>query len=199
VRVHWLGTNIAYNDALNIQRQYVNELLAARADAQPSDHHLLLLEHSPVYTVGLRAHVYTAEDERRLRALGADFVRSDRGGLITFHGPGQLVAYPIFDLCRLRTIAGSVRAYVCAVERAIIDMLSVHFGLVKACTTKNTGVWLPADENSECVRELRTHALAVQTPSNVKWRQSDCAYVNMSPRTDWQSTVHTSCCVGMST
>lgn len=52
---------------------------------------LIVVEHEPVYTVGLRDKSYTHEEEAKLRALGADFHRTNRGGLITFHGPGQLV------------------------------------------------------------------------------------------------------------
>ncbi len=51
-----------------------------------------------MYTTGIRTESYSSDEERRLRSLGADFVRADRGGLITFHGPGQLVAYPVLDL-----------------------------------------------------------------------------------------------------
>ena len=77
-----------------------------------------MVEHDPVYTTGMRTkvhnftffidviitnilEVYSVEEEARLKALGADFVRTNRGGLITFHGPGQLVAYPILDLKKI--------------------------------------------------------------------------------------------------
>ena len=77
-----------------------------------------MVEHDPVYTTGMRTkvhkftflidviitnilEVYSVEEEVRLKALGADFVRTNRGGLITFHGPGQLVAYPILDLKKI--------------------------------------------------------------------------------------------------
>ena len=79
---------------------------------------LVMVEHDPVYTTGMRTkvhnftffidviitnilEVYSVEEEARLKALGADFVRTNRGGLITFHGPGQLVAYPILDLKKI--------------------------------------------------------------------------------------------------
>lgn len=58
----------------------------------------MLVEHPPVYTTGIRTKDYSESEADRLRGLGADFVRTNRGGLITFHGDGQLVAYPILDL-----------------------------------------------------------------------------------------------------
>lgn len=72
--------------------------------------YLLLLEHTPVYTEGRRkgAKEAIADDEegKRLRALGADYILSQRGGLITFHGPGQIVGYPIWDISRMEVSTG---------------------------------------------------------------------------------------------
>jgi lipoyl(octanoyl) transferase len=71
--------------------------------------YLFLLEHTPVYTEGRRkgAKEAIADDVegRRLRALGADYIVSQRGGLITFHGPGQIVGYPIWDIGRMEVSA----------------------------------------------------------------------------------------------
>lgn len=68
--------------------------------------YLFLLEHTPVYTEGRRkgAKEATADDAegKRLQALGADYIVAQRGGLITFHGPGQLVGYPIWDLAAMK-------------------------------------------------------------------------------------------------
>lgn len=58
---------------------------------------IILVEHHPVYTIGLRNKDYDEQEEARLRALGADFQRTNRGGLITFHGPGQLVSFEFFN------------------------------------------------------------------------------------------------------
>lgn len=59
---------------------------------------LLLLQHKPVYTEGRREAQENESEARRLRALGADYEVTKRGGMVTFHGPGQLVGYPIWDL-----------------------------------------------------------------------------------------------------
>jgi len=74
------------------------ELVEIVKNDRKSENFLVLVEHSPVYTTGIRTKGYDSNEETRLKNLGADFVRSNRGGLITFHGPGQLVAYPILDL-----------------------------------------------------------------------------------------------------
>ena len=62
------------------------------------ENRLLLLEHPPTYTVGKRGAIYDETFEEYLRELGADFYRVNRGGLITFHGPGQLVGYGFIAL-----------------------------------------------------------------------------------------------------
>ncbi|XP_078732202.1 octanoyl-[acyl-carrier-protein]:protein N-octanoyltransferase LIPT2, mitochondrial isoform X2 [Lampetra fluviatilis] len=103
VRVVSLG-RVGYAQALAVQTRLARALLdhlAAPSGPAPPDT-LLLCEHEPVYTVGIRQAPYPAEVETRLRALGADFHRTNRGGLITFHGPGQLVCYPVLHLARHR-------------------------------------------------------------------------------------------------
>ncbi|EZA46339.1 hypothetical protein DMN91_006759 [Ooceraea biroi] len=129
---------------------------------------LVVLEHEPVYTVGIRNKGYTEEDERKLRSLGADFWRTDRGGLITFHGPGQLVAYPVLDLKQFRT---SVRWYVQQVERMVIRVCA-ELG-IKAETSPDTGVWV--GDRKICAigihgsRYVTTHGLALNCNTDLRW------------------------------
>ncbi|HMK13147.1 MAG TPA: lipoyl synthase [Acidimicrobiales bacterium] len=114
LRVRWLG-RVPYREALDLQ----HALFASGA----SDH-LLLLEHPPVYTLGVRAtleHVLTPPE-----SVGADLVRVDRGGDVTYHGPGQLVGYPILTLPGKRGMAAGMAdtvAYVNSVEQLLIDAL----------------------------------------------------------------------------
>ena len=92
----------------------MQDFTAARGPATPDE--LWLLEHEPVYTLGLNA-----SPEHLLAAGGTPVVKTDRGGQVTYHGPGQLVVYPLVDLPR----AGiGVRALVTGIERAIIDTLA---------------------------------------------------------------------------
>ncbi len=101
---------------------------------------LLFVEHPPTYTLGRsgkREHLLIGEEE--LAALGADFIETDRGGDITFHGPGQVVAYPILDL---RGWAPDVHAYLRALEEVLILALC-RFGIVAGREAGSTGVWHP--------------------------------------------------------
>lgn len=139
VEVVRLG-RVSYASALQVQQFYVRRHL--EAPDRPSNA-LILCEHPPVYTTGLRQAPYPAEEERRLRALGAEFYRTTRGGLITFHGPGQLLCYPVLHLgCFKR----SVRWYVCELERTVISLCRT-FG-INASTSPDTGVWV--GENKIC-------------------------------------------------
>lgn len=114
--------------------------------ANGTDGHLLLLEHPHVYTLGVRGDL--GHLLRRPAEVGAELVHSDRGGDVTYHGPGQLVGYPILDVPGRRGggIADTV-AYVCSVEQLIIDVLA-DLGLTDAGRVPGfPGVWVaPASE-----------------------------------------------------
>ncbi|VDK62006.1 unnamed protein product [Onchocerca ochengi] len=178
----WLG-RITYADGLRQQCYYVNKLLASRKLGSDSmkKSYVLLLEHTPVYTVGIRHFKYSEDEEHRLKKLGADFYRTKRGGLITFHGPGQLVVYPIVDLHLLHvkgpdqnsTLVG-VRRYVYLVEEAIIKTVR-SFGLVGADRSPNTGVWLANGMRKIAaiginVRDgVVSHGLALNCNTDLNW------------------------------
>ena len=86
----------------------------ARTDATVDE--LWLVEHDPVFTLG-----QAGKDEHVLAPGDIPVVHVDRGGQVTYHGPGQIVAYPLFDLKRLKV---GVRDYVCKIEQAMIDTLA---------------------------------------------------------------------------
>lgn len=105
---------------------------------------LLMVEHNPVYTIGTRSSVYLGQNssndekiDQRLKRLGAEFYVTNRGGLITFHGPGQLVCYPILNL---RHYKPSVRWYINLLEQVVIETckeFSISVG-----RTEDIGVWI---------------------------------------------------------
>lgn len=129
---------------------------------------LILTEHNPVYTIGIRSKDYTDIDAEKLRELGAEFHKTNRGGLITFHGPGQLVAYPIIHLKHFQP---SLRWYVCHIEKTIIDVCR-KFG-INAHTSPDTGVWVEDRKicaiGLHCSRYITTHGLALNCRTDLKW------------------------------
>lgn len=124
---HWLGEGIDYAWALELQRD-----LAAKRAADEIPDTLLLLGHAPVYTAGRRSL-----PEHVLAELDAPLVETDRGGQVTYHGPGQLVGYPIVSLPGLGL---GPRRYVEALERALIDVLG-EWGVGGRREEGLTGVW----------------------------------------------------------
>ncbi|XP_064455689.1 octanoyl-[acyl-carrier-protein]:protein N-octanoyltransferase LIPT2, mitochondrial-like [Ornithodoros turicata] len=163
---------MGFSKAYNIQQAAASRLYE-EISANPvviDGNTLITVEHDPVYTVGIRSKEYTAEQESVLRQLGAEFVRTNRGGLITFHGPGQLVAYPILYLGSFNK-SKSMRWYVCTLEKTIIDFCS-HFGL-DARTTEHTGVWI-GDNKVAAIgihgsRFVTTHGIAINCNTDLAW------------------------------
>jgi lipoate-protein ligase B len=133
MRVTDLGT-MAYRDAWQVQEQAHGEVLAG------GEERILLVEHPPVITLGRREGVIRSlrAPEASLAQLGVELVQSDRGGDITFHGPGQVVAYPIV---RLNDHGLSVGGYVRALERSAIATLG-QFGIEARREDKAVGVWV---------------------------------------------------------
>jgi len=121
---------VDYREAWELQRQVHADVVAGGNEA------VLLLEHPPVFTCGKR----TTPDERPLDSGGADVIDVDRGGKITFHGPGQLVGYPIVRLPDHVLVVDYVRR----VEQALIEVCSI-LGVDTARVPGRSGVWLRAD------------------------------------------------------
>ena len=124
---------ISYAEARSAQTRLAD---ARRADEIPDV--ALMLEHPPVYTKGRRSepgHLPMGEDWYRMQ--GIEIEETDRGGQVTYHGPGQLVVYPVFDLSAL---GGDVHAYVRLLERAMIGALA-DTGIQAQVFEGLTGVW----------------------------------------------------------
>ncbi|MBK9180792.1 MAG: lipoyl synthase [Acidimicrobiales bacterium] len=145
LRVRWLG-RVPYHEALELQRALF---------AQGLDDWLLLLEHAHVYTLGVRAdpgHVLVPPAE-----VGAELVRTDRGGDVTYHGPGQLVGYPILSLPGKGGAGGGKAdtvAHVRSVEQVVIDALA-DLGLPGASRHEGyPGVWVGVDRPGERPRKI---------------------------------------------
>ncbi len=131
LRASWLG-RVGYLEGWRLQ-----EAVATRV-RDGDEERLLLLEHDPVYTIGRRGTTDNLlVDLAELRAIGASLFRVDRGGDITYHGPGQLVGYPIV---RLGDRPDLVR-YVRGLEDALIDVLA-GYGIAARAERGKTGVWV---------------------------------------------------------
>ncbi len=148
VQLQDLGS-IDYQEAWDYQQGLLNELVAAKrlnqskikegGEAEAQKHYFLFCEHKPVFTLGKSGSIdHLLLDENQLKEKDISFYKINRGGDITFHGPGQIVGYPIFDLDCFFT---DVHKYVRYLEEAIIRTLA-DFGL-EACREEGfTGVWL---------------------------------------------------------
>jgi len=142
--------------------------LAARRAAGEIPDVLVLLEHPPVYTAGRRtdpAHLLMAGQD--IERLGAELHEVDRGGSVTFHGPGQLVGYPIVDLGPAPDVVGYLRDVEEAIIRAAAD-LDVELG-----RNRDTGVW--AGDRKVCAigvrvsRGVTLHGFALNCSTDLSW------------------------------
>jgi lipoyl(octanoyl) transferase len=144
--------SMEYKAAWEYQEQLLQENLRIKTGAGnwdgiidnkllPTKHYLLFVEHPPVYTLGKSGkmeHVLINETQRQQQ--GIEFFHTNRGGDITFHGPQQIVGYPIFDLEKFYTDIGR---YLRELEEVII--LTLHdYGIIAGRSAGETGVWIDA-------------------------------------------------------
>ncbi len=164
---HYFSRPLPYLRTLQLQEAIHALQLQQHRKSSASHHHdiFLLLQHKPVYTGGRRqTESDSAPDRARLTALGADFVLVRRGGELTYHGPGQIVGYPLLDLGRTSPAIG-IRDYICRLQR----MLSLHLREAHGLTPKtseHTGVFLSAHEKVASIgvqvrHRLTTHGFAM--------------------------------------
>lgn len=160
----YLG-RIGYAEAVERQGAIASRL---REDGSGAGEHLLLLEHPPVITLGRNAReadvVAAAET---LRTLGVSVERCDRGGQVTYHGPGQLVGYPILDL---RPDRRDVARYLRDLEDVLIGTLA-RFGIAASRKAGLTGVWVGEDKIAaigvHLSRWVTTHGFALNVTTDL--------------------------------
>lgn len=135
----------AYVPSLEAQREHHASVLASRDSGKPEVGRLLLVEHAPpVITISRRpdARKHLTATPEMLAAAGVEVCETDRGGDITYHGPGQLVAYPILDL---NTLGLNLHGYMRLLEEIVISTLD-RLGVAGVREPGATGVWTRADE-----------------------------------------------------
>ena len=160
-------------------------------DPLPEAGVILTVEHPPVYTLGKSGHAENLLIPRAaLEALGARFFHIDRGGDITFHGPGQLVCYPILDLERLGI---GLRDYIDALEEAVIRTVG-RYGIEAGRIAGASGVWLgegitprgTGRQRKVCAIGVRSsryvtmHGLALNVATDLEWfsRINPCGFTD---------------------
>lgn len=130
---------IAYNRGWEDQELLFKESLKRKSEGLPTENYLVFCEHPHVYTIGKSGdNQNLLLNYIQLQAKEATFVQSNRGGDITYHGPGQVVGYPIFDLANFGL---GLKQYVFKLEQAIIDTL-LCYGIMSQRLDGSTGVWL---------------------------------------------------------
>jgi len=169
VVVRWLG-RVPYEPTWRAMQQFTEQ-----RDADTPDE-LWLLEHEPVFTLGMNA------DPSHVLAPGdIPVVRIDRGGQVTYHGPGQLVVYPLIDVRRARL---GVRELVTALERAVIE-LAARYRIAAACRAAAPGVYVEDRKLASVGLRIRRggsyHGLALNVNMDLEpfARINPCGYAGL--------------------
>lgn len=164
-----------YREVLDKQHEIFHRKVECRRQGLPvGDDWLITVTHRPVYTLGRHADPANVVRREWLSARGAEIVDIDRGGDVTFHGPGQIVVYPIIDL---QARGMGIKAYVGCLEEAVIRTLS-GYGIAGGRVEGATGVWLGIATESErkicaiglrCSRFITMHGLALNVSTDLSW------------------------------
>ena len=151
VIVRNLGS-VDFEESFKIQKQIQNEIIDIKLNNRKNNlnlstpNYLLFMEHNHVYTLGNSGDDKNLLfNEKELDKKGIKFIKTNRGGDITYHGPGQLVCYPIFDLENFYT---DIHRYLRDLEKIIVGTLD-HFGIVAFGNPNQTGVWLDIGSKNE--------------------------------------------------
>ena len=140
---------IDYNEAWQRQEKLFAETIERKRQNLPTENHLIFCEHPHVYTLGKSGKEQNMLlNMIQLQAKNASFVHTNRGGDITYHGPGQLVGYPIFDL---ETFGIGLKQYIHLLEKSIIQVLE-NYGIKAEQLDSATGVWI--DVNGKNPRKI---------------------------------------------
>ncbi|WP_129020908.1 lipoyl(octanoyl) transferase LipB [Edaphocola flava] len=177
--------NIEYGDAWDMQERIMKQGLDIKAErvsapelAQGKEigQHLFICEHPHVYTLGKSGAVENLLiNNQHMQSLGVTFYKTNRGGDITYHGPGQMVAYPVLDLEAFKTDLGW---YMRSLEEVVIRTIA-EYGITGARLEGATGVWIDADNPAKarkicamgvrCSRWITIHGLALNMNTDLNF------------------------------
>lgn len=185
IKVKDLGL-IDYQEAWDLQESMMQEGLQIKSlkfqkdsdltQIPPIENHLLIVEHPHVFTLGKSGAMENLlVNNQHLKDIGATFVKTNRGGDITYHGPGQMVAYPILDLEQYFTDLGK---YMRTLEEVVIQTIGA-FGIKGDRLEGSTGVWLDPDDITKarkicamgvkCSRWITMHGLALNVNADLNY------------------------------
>ena len=168
---------IRYKEAWDYQEEVFQSVIDAKTNhAENKNQHLLFCEHEPVYTLGKSGNAQNLLiTEQICRAKNIDYYPINRGGDITYHGPGQLVVYPIIDMEAFQT---GVKRYIWMLEETVIQTLK-DFDIQAGRSENASGVWLDVDFPSKmrkiCAVGVKTsrfvtmHGLALNVNTNLDY------------------------------
>lgn len=189
-----------YREVLDMQHDIFNRRVALRRDGMPpGDDCLITVTHQPVYTLGRHADPRNVLRREWLASRGAEVVEIDRGGDVTFHGPGQLVVYPIIDL-QSRGIG--IKTYVNLLEEAVIRTVG-EYGIEAGRIDGATGVWIGCGTPAErkicaiglrCSRFITMHGLALNVSTDLTWFSAinPCGFTDKGVTTIYRELAATS-------
>lgn len=165
-----------YQQAWDKQEALLQTQLAHKKNGNPTQNHLIFVEHPNVYTLGKsgnESNVLLTQTE--LAEQGIGYYKTNRGGDITYHGPGQIVGYPIIDLENFKPDIGW---YLRSMEQAIINTLA-HYNIVGERSPGETGVWLQPNVAGRarkicaigvrCSRWVTMHGFALNVNTNLSY------------------------------
>ncbi len=175
-----------YRKVWEMQQRVLEEVKQRKMQGKAVPGYLFFVEHPPVYTLGKSGkEANMLMDALQLRARCVEFIKVDRGGDITFHGPGQLVVYPVVDL---ESFGMGVKEYVWALEEVVIGTLG-KYGLSGSRVDGATGVWLGTDTLDErkicaigvkCSRYVTMHGFALNVNTDLSYFDAihPCGFVD---------------------
>lgn len=178
--------HIPYSEAWERQTELFNSIIKARSEGQPYENRIIFCTHPHVYTIGKHGkqeNMLISDD--MLSRIGAEVFRIDRGGDITYHGPGQQVCYPI--LC-LEDFKLGLKGYLHQLEEAVIRTCS-HYGIKSGRVDGATGVWIDIGtprERKICAMGVRSshfvtmHGLALNVNTDLGYFDyiNPCGFTN---------------------
>ena len=175
---------IDYTEAWELQKTLFNTALEQKRHSKQTKNTLIFCQHPPVYTLGKSGNESNLLFSKKM--LGAELIKIERGGDITFHGLEQLVGYPILDLDTLNI---GIRDFVCKIEQVLINTIS-HYNIKAERDSKNAGVWIDVGTPKQrkiaalgfkISKKITMHGFALNVNTDLSWFQKiiPCGLVSL--------------------